>query len=173
MNVFVAGIHAVGKSYLCEQAASAGGWQHSSASALIKQERGVANWSAEKRVDDPDSNQRALVSAVNRINGEGTRLLLDGHFVLRGKDGSFIELPADVFEALNLSSVVLIEAPVATIAERLRTRDDVAVDEKDIEAFLTLERKQAESVCTSLGLPLTILCSPDTAAFANVLSTPA
>jgi adenylate kinase len=170
MNVFVAGIHAVGKSFLCQQAASDGRWQHSSASALIKEELGGANWSAEKRVDDPDRNQRALVAAVKRINEAGTRLLLDGHFVLRGKDGSFIRLGPEVFQALNLRSVVLIEAPVATVAERLANRDDVVTNVEDIEAFLKAEREQAEKVCSVLGLKLTVLNSPDLAAFSKALA---
>jgi adenylate kinase len=173
MNVFVAGIHAVGKSFLCAQAAGAGGWVHSSASALIKQELGAANWSAEKRVDDPDRNQRALVAAVKRINDEGSRLLLDGHFVLRGKDGAFVPLAADVFDALSLSAVVLIEAPAATIAERLRSRDDVGGDIEDIKAFLAFERKQAEAVCAALGLPLKVLESPDAPTFLKALTSAA
>ncbi|MFX1689843.1 ATP-binding protein [Paraburkholderia sp. A2RI-6] len=170
MNVFVAGIHAVGKSYLCDQAASTGGWKHSSASALIKQELGGANWSAEKRVDDPNRNQRALVAAVKRINDAGTRLLLDGHFVLRGNDGAFIPLQADVFDALNLSAVVLIESPASTIAERLKSRDGVVANEEDIEAFLKVERSQAQSVCGALGLRLTVLSSPDFAKFSDALA---
>lgn len=170
MNVFVAGIHAVGKSFLCQQATSNGVWQHSSASALIKQELGSADWSVDKRVDDPDRNQRALVAAVKRVNEAGARLLLDGHFVLRGKDGSFIRLGAEVFEALNLRSVVLIEAPVGTVSERLKTRDDVVANVEDIEAFLNEERSQAGLVCGALGLPLTVLTSPDFAMFSKALT---
>ena len=170
MNVFVAGIHAVGKSFLCTKAAADGAWRHSSASTLIKQELGSANWTSEKRVGDPDRNQKALVAAVKRINEQGTRLLLDGHFVLRGKEGEFIRLGAEVFAQLKLDAIVLIEAPAAVIAARLQERDNVNADLSDVEVFLVAEREQAKSVCEALGVRLSILECPDLGDFLHALS---
>lgn len=158
-NTFVAGIHAVGKSYLCGRAA-ASGWVHSSASTLIKQELGGANWTGAKLVDDPDRNQKALIAAVQRINADGQRLLLDGHFVLRDASDKFVFLGADVFADLNLAAVVLIEASASLIAERLQSRDGVARRVSDIEEFQLAERQQAETVCAALKLELTILNAP-------------
>ncbi|MFM0047371.1 ATP-binding protein [Paraburkholderia sediminicola] len=158
-NTFVAGIHAVGKSYLCARAAVSG-WVHSSASTLIKQELGGANWTGAKLVDDPDRNQKALIAAVKRINGEGQRLLLDGHFVLRDARDEFVFLGAEVFADLILDAVVLIEAPASLIADRLQSRDGVARRVADIEEFQLAERRQAEAVCAALGLKLTVLSMP-------------
>lgn len=168
-NTFVAGIHAVGKSFLCKQAAEDGSWLHASASALIREELGTANWTNEKRVGDPDTNQKALVAAVKRINGEGRRLLLDGHFVLRGKDGEFIYLGAEVFADLNLGSVILVEAPAVVVAARLNERDGVIANLRDIEAFLEAERNQAQLICDALGLQLTRMTSATSEAFLAAL----
>ncbi|WP_175772928.1 ATP-binding protein [Paraburkholderia phenazinium] len=158
-NTFVAGIHAVGKSYLCGRAAVSG-WVHSSASTLIKQELGGANWTGAKLVDDPGRNQKALIAAVKRINAEAQRLLLDGHFVLRDAQDQFVFLGAEVFADLNLEAVVLIEAPASLIAERLESRDGVARHVSEIEEFQLAERRQAEAVCAALNLKLTVLNAP-------------
>lgn len=169
-NTFVAGIHAVGKSYLCAQAAASGNWLHSSASALIKQELGGANWDSAKLVDDPTRNQKALIAAVRRINDEGRKLLLDGHFVLRNAKDEFVFLGPDVFADLNLDAVILIEAPASLVAERLQQRDGVVRRESDIQEFMDAERRQAESVCATLGLTLTILETPDQRTFSDAIA---
>jgi len=167
-NTFVAGIHAVGKSYLCGRAAVSG-WVHSSASTLIKQELGSANWTSAKLVDDPDRNQKALIAAVKRINADGKRLLLDGHFVLRDARDQFVFLGADVFADLHLDAVVLIEALASVIAERLESRDGVARRFSDIEEFQLAERRQAETVCAALSLRLTTLNAPTDEQFVAAL----
>lgn len=169
-NTFVAGIHAVGKSYLCGRAAVSG-WVHSSASALIKQQLGGANWTGAKLVDDPDRNQKALIYAVKRINAEGQRLLLDGHFVLRNARDEFVFLDSGVFADLNLEAVILIEAPASVIAERLESRDGVARDTADIGKFLGAEREQAEKVCAALNLKLAVLHLPTDAEFGLALGS--
>ncbi|MFP3243097.1 MAG: AAA family ATPase [Paraburkholderia sp.] len=117
-NTFVAGIHAVGKSYLCGRAA-ASGWVHSSASTLIKQELGGANWTGAKLVDDPDRNQKALIAAVQRINADGQRLLLDGHFVLRDASDKFVFLGADVFADRNQKALIAAVQRINADGQRL------------------------------------------------------
>jgi len=170
MNVFVAGIHAVGKSYLCGPYAAQQNWLHRSASQLIKEEMGEANWEANKQVKDAAANQRALVAAVKRINSSGDRILLDGHFVLRGENDRFIYLDKAVFVDLNLNRVILIETEPATIVARLLARDGVHRDEADIAVFLEAERTQAEKVCQELGLPLARLRYPSSQDFASALA---
>ncbi|OLU12789.1 hypothetical protein BVH01_20650 [Pseudomonas sp. PA1(2017)] len=92
MTVFVAGVHGVGKSYLCQQYALEYGVLHESSSGLIRQELSLAQWSADKKVKNVDANQLALRSAVNRINHQGLSLLLDGHFVLISSGSELIRL---------------------------------------------------------------------------------
>lgn len=169
MTVFVAGVHGVGKSYLCQHYASAFPVVHESASRLIRKEHAQANWSADKKVVDIDDNQVALCNAVQRITSEGASLLLDGHFVLINQISEFVPLGAVVFADLDLSGVVLLEAGPALIASRLSGRDS-SKSAVDINLFLQAERAHAKAVCDALGIPLHILHEPDSEVFAQVVS---
>lgn len=160
MNIFVAGIHGVGKTYLASQVTIAIGMTHTSASKLIKEERSLPTWSNDKRVSDVAENQRALADAVRRHNESGTRLLLDGHFVLVGQSGELIRLEVDVFANLNLTGVILIEAPTQVVSQRIAERDQRQVPLDHLEKFMNTEHEQAEKVCAELNIPLTILDSP-------------
>lgn len=160
MNILVAGVHAVGKSFVCQEFSSKNKWVHRSASQLIKEEMGNANWSSDKKVNNADANQQALLRAVRKKNSDGERLLLDGHFVLRGGSDEFILLGAEVFAELNLSGVVLIEAPAEVIVDRLYARDGVVRAVSSIDLFLQAERSQAEKVCEEIKIPLIMLDEP-------------
>lgn len=156
MTVFVAGVHGVGKSYLCQQYALEFGVIHESASGLIRREFSQAEWSADKKVHNVHDNQIALRSAVKRINDSGRQLLLDGHFVLINSESKFVLLDSPVFEGLELTGVILIEADSEVISSRLALRDSVQ-SAVDINAFLMAERAQAQSVCRCLDIPLKVL----------------
>jgi adenylate kinase len=169
MNIFVAGIHGVGKTYLAKRLPAGSRLMHTSASTLIKEERALPDWNADKRVADVDANQVALAQAVARYNAGNTALLLDGHFVLLGQDGQFIPLGVDVFKALNLHAVVLIEAPPNVVAERVTQRDELYRDTMWLANFMQRERAQAALVCTELNLPLAVLTSPSDVEFANAV----
>lgn len=160
MNIFVAGIHGVGKTYLTSRAAPYAGMTHTSASKLIKEERALPAWSKDKHVIDVDENQLALAAAVRRHNELGTRLLLDGHFVLIGESGDLILLEDNVFSTLNLRSVILVEEDLRTVARRIADRDQYNVSIDHMHAFMMAERGQAQKVCAVLHIPLTILVSP-------------
>lgn len=165
MNIFVAGVHGVGKTYLASRLPADSGFFHTSASKLIKEELALPDWSADKRVTDVDRNQVALARAVARHNAAGTALLLDGHFVLLGASGEFLPLGAEVFRALNLSAVLLIEAKPEVVETRVRDRDNLRRDSEWLALFMHKERAQAEAVCRELGVPLRILASPSISEF--------
>jgi adenylate kinase len=167
MNIFVAGVHGVGKTYLASRLPATLGLIHTSASKLIKEERPMPNWSADKRVRNVDGNQIALAGAVKRYNSAGTRLLLDGHFVLLNSRGEFSRLGTEVFRALNLDGVVLLESDIDTIAVRIRQRDGRELDIGHTAEFLAAERTQAQMVCVELGIPLRILNAPSPSVFAE------
>ena len=93
MTLFIAGIHGVGKTYLAQPAAMRLGMHYATASQLIREERGLSSWNANKLVDSVAENQAALISAVRRIKNEDRSLLLDGHFVLRTAVGAHERLP--------------------------------------------------------------------------------
>lgn len=171
MNIFVAGIHGVGKTYLAQRLPAGSGLMHTSASSLIKEERALPDWNADKRVADVDANQVALAQAVARHNAGDRAILLDGHFVLLGQDGQFIPLSVEVFKALNLRSVVLIEAPPDVVARRVTQRDKLYRDSTWLTDFMDRERAQAKLVCTELNLPLTVLSSPSDVEFARAVGS--
>jgi len=160
MNIFVAGIHGVGKTYLASRAAPVAGMFHTSASKLIKEERALSTWTNDKRVTDVDANQRALAAAIRRHNELGTRLLLDGHFVLLDTTGEMIRLEVGVFAALRLNGVILVETDTQTVAQRIEVRDQRRASLDHLQAFMEAERDQAQKVCAELHIPLTLLDSP-------------
>lgn len=170
MNIFLAGVHGVGKSFLASQVPQTVGMVWMSASKLIAEELAVPTWGVDKVVDDIGDNQKALVSAVRRRNISGTKLLLDGHFVLIDTEKKFTRLGPDVFESLNLSAVLLLEAPAAIIAERIYARDRREVSSEFLEEFLHEERKQAVLVTEALSLPLQILRQPQIEEFHSALA---
>lgn len=171
MNVFVAGVHGVGKTYLASRLPATLGLIHTSASKLIKEERAMPNWGKDKRVSDVDGNQIALAAAVSRHNGAGTRLLLDGHFVLLNSQGEFSYLDTTVFESLKLNGVVLVEADPRTVTQRLRERDGREANIDYMAEFIAAERSQAQMVCFELGISLSILHAPNPNAFAEAVAS--
>jgi adenylate kinase len=141
MVVFVAGVHGVGKTFLCERFAAETGIMHSSASSLIKGELKSANWESNKLVSDIEPNQIALTKAVNRLTKNNSKLLLDGHFVLKDSSGTLVDVTEDTFKDLSLSAIVLIEAPSKTVNARLLSRDK-KTSTGDTSAFLKAEKKE-------------------------------
>lgn len=170
MNVFIAGIHGVGKTYVASRLPASHGLLHTSASKLIREERALPEWNVDKRVSDVDANQIALVGAVARYNGQGTRLLLDGHFVLLDGQSQFVPLETAVFRSLNLGAVVLVEAEAAVIAERLKARDHLERDQAWLSRFMAKELEVAQKVCQELNLPLQVLRAPSDAEFADAIA---
>lgn len=169
MNIFVAGVHGVGKTYLASQLPATLGLTHTSASKLISEERRRPNWGADKRVSGADANQIALATAVKRHNHAGRRLLLDGHFVLLSSQGKLLRLGTEVFRSLNLDGVVLLEVAPETIATRIRERDGQQADIDQIVEFINTERLQAQMVCHELGISLRILTTPNPDVFAEAV----
>lgn len=166
MTVFVAGVHGVGKTYLCQQYARKNGVIHESASGLILKEKARADWSLDKKAAEINDNQIALTRGVQKILKLGVPLLLDGHFVLIDARGDLVSLAIDVFSGLGLSGVILIEAREQLIIDRIAERDS-AKSAVDVRRFLELERAHAQFVCDSLSLPLHILHEPEIMDFSD------
>lgn len=168
MNVFVAGVHGVGKTYLCEIAAASHGFTHASASKLIKEQLALPEWNANKLVTDIDGNQRALIAAIQRYAEAKTSILLDGHFLLRDSAGELTEINTNVFASLNLSGVILLEKDAKTIRQQIASRDGRDQSLDSLKDAMEVERYRAETVCKELGLPMTVLRSPTEQGFAQV-----
>lgn len=171
MNVFLGGVHGVGKSFLARQIPARSRLSHISASTLIKEEISQPNWGSDKKVSDPAGNQILLANAVRRKNDNGIRLLLDGHFVLKDNHGEFIFLGPEVFSTLNLKSVILLEASPQIVAQRLFDRDGQQESIERLTKFLQAEQEQARKVCDTLGIPLDILNEPSTQDFMELIES--
>lgn len=169
MIVFMGGIHGVGKTYLGAPAAQHLGIRHATASQLIREERGLQTWGADKRVAGVDENQAALVSATTRLRVEGQRLLLDGHFVLRGINGSFSEVDVQVFRDLQIGAVLLLATEPDVVLNRLRERGDHSWSELELRLFADCEEAHARRVSEELCLPLRHLVSPTREEFVSAL----
>ncbi len=167
MNVFVAGVHGVGKTYLCEHAVRSHGFTHASASKLIKEQLALPEWNANKLVSDIDGNQRALIAAIQRYAEANTPILLDGHFLLRNSAGELTEIKTDVFASLNLGGVILLEKDPQIIRQQIAGRDGLEQSLDGLQAAMEVERSRAEVVCKELRLPLSVLHTPTEQAFAQ------
>ncbi|MGQ3003530.1 MAG: ATP-binding protein [Hydrogenophaga sp.] len=170
MNVFVAGVHGVGKSYLCEKAAPLLGITHASASKLIREQLALPAWNTNKLVTDIQGNQRALIAAIQRYSDEQSAILLDGHFLLRDASGQLTEIPDDVFSSLNLAGVVVLEKELEVIRRQVAARDGHSPDAEPLLEAMLSERRRAEDVCNKLALPLEILNDPKAEEFGDVIS---
>lgn len=159
MIFFLAGAHGVGKSFLGKPVAESLGIRHATASALIREELGSANWDDGKRVQNVDRNQEALISAVSRTREGHSALLLDGHFVLRNEVGALVPLPVEVFKRLGINGAILLETPSNIVASRLAERG-APQSLTDIEELASAELIHAEHTCLALRIPLIRLLSP-------------
>lgn len=160
MTLFVAGVHAVGKTFALTPACKDLGLRHATASQLIREQRGLVNWTTSRTVDDVDENQRALVAAVRRLEANGEKIVLDGHFVLRRHVDVHEEISIGTFAELAIRGVILLESPAATVLTRLQARGDDTWTIGEIADFADKERRHAGSVCGALGVPLIGLDSP-------------
>lgn len=160
MTLFVAGVHAVGKTYLLQPVCEQLGYSHATASHLIREQRGRANWTVSRQVDSVDENQQALVAAVARLRPQVETLVLDGHFVLRLDINQHKAIDIDTFAKIRLKGVLLLEAPPDVVAERLAQRGDDTWTIDEIATFAEQEHAHAQAVCQHLGVPLVTLTMP-------------
>ena len=171
MIVFVAGIHGVGKTFLGAPVAERLGIQHATASQLIREERGSQPWTNNKRVTCVDDNQAALISAVNKLKLSGGTLILDGHFVLRGEGGAFIEISDTVFRDLRIDAILLLQSDAEVILERLQRRGDKSWAVPELKALAMREVERARKIASTLSISLRLLDSPDEALFQDAVQS--
>lgn len=161
--VFVAGVHAVGKSTSCKHVANKYGIAHFSASSLIKAEKQNAISSDSKAVTDVDGNQELLLKAVDRkLSQTVSHVLLDGHFTLINAIGSIESIDIELFYKLPLAGIVVYHDKPNEISVRMGERDGHTIQPSDIAYHQNLEIEHAERVSTELGVSIKILNAFDT-----------
>lgn len=167
--IFVAGIHAVGKSTTCEFVSAELGIPHYTASQIIRGEKSAAVPAGSKLVDDVADNQRLLIQGISRLSATGI-VLLDGHFTIQRKsDGAIEAIPVEVFREIQVSAVVVFTDDPVKIAERTFARDNAVLSLELLHSHQEAEVKQAKHVATTLGLPIVMLKAFDTETFANAI----
>lgn len=167
--IFVAGIHAVGKSTACEFVSAELEIPHYTASQLIRREKPAAVPVGSKRVDDVAENQRLLIQGVSRLCASGI-ILLDGHFTMQRKsDGAIEVIPVNIFRKIKVRAIVVFTDDPVKIAERTFARDNAVLPLEFLHAHQEAEVMHAKHVATKLGLPIVILKAFDTQAFANAI----
>ncbi|WP_426234847.1 ATP-binding protein [Pseudomonas sp. TWP3-2] len=163
MVIFIAGIHGVGKTFLCQALTAATDLRHSSASQIIREERSSQSWGTDKLVADISGNQQALAAGVKRILEDEATLILDGHFVLKTSKG-LEDVSLETFESLGLSAIILIESDVQVVAQRLADRDQNH-SAGNLKEFMHAERMAALKASLTIGIPFFLLNSPSTETF--------
>lgn len=154
MMIFVAGVYGVGKTTICNFLASSLDYTTASASALIKQERGEITWDDEKRTRDISKNQHHLIQAVHNLQNTNEKNIVDGHFALLDKAGLILKVEIDIFLAMNIDAVLLIEDTPAEILTRLNLRDSANWKLPVLESLIEAEREGAFLFHRESGVPI-------------------
>lgn len=165
--IFVAGIHAVGKTTACQEVVKALPVRHHTASQLIREEKAAAVDCGSKLVADVDGNQRLLIQAVRRVKAAYGRILLDGHFTLKNKLGGIETIDVAVFANLGISGIAVYKDAPERIAQRINQRDGAVCSVSDIESHQAEELAHSRLVSSSLAIPLVELQAFDTDGLVN------
>ena len=124
--VFVAGVHGVGKGYLCSRLAPMIDGEHVTASSLIRNRKALG---PAKAISGIDANQDILVEELSKFQTAKSVVILDGHFCLYNKEFKIENLSLSLFKELHVSYIVILTCSPALIFESLINRD------KDISQF--------------------------------------
>ncbi len=153
--IFLSGVHGVGKSYFCKQIKEEIGIQTYTASELISTEKNEV-FSSDKLNKDIENNQYYLLRAVRRMNSDGNKYILDGHFCLLNGKGQITRISADTFIGLNPSLIILLTEEPNIIAGRRKNRDGAECDICLIDRFQREEISYAEEISKRLSVELII-----------------
>jgi len=174
--IFMAGIHGVGKSFLGSKISKSLGISHFTASQLIYEEMGRLSWNNQKKTDDLNANQMALIRAIEHKRLNNQNLLIDGHFVLHDSSGALIPVGQNIFELMRLSGVILLTDDAITIQDRIKIRDGVKKEIEEISKMADAEYHHAQTICQKIKLPLLVLNKPTetsaSQAVSKLLNTP-
>lgn len=150
--VFVGGIHGVGKSTICKKVSDLGGYKYFTASSLISSYGKKTD--KEKRVDQIEDNQVALLKQLELVRAKDYRVLLDGHFTLINQQGEISPVDIGVFKSMKPDKLVLFKGRPEEIAKRLKERDGKKWDSSFLERFQEEEEKHAQRVSERINTPL-------------------
>ncbi len=167
-RVALLGLSGVGKSTLLRALAERVAFMHLQASDLIKAEQAYRHAQPQSsealRTGAVLANQALLIAGFHRAAAGATApVVFDGHSIIDGRDG-VIEIPGEVFAALDLAAISFLQADPATIAAR-RSHDTVR--QRPLHDEVTLAEHQERAIIVArraadaIGCPFQILMSDD------------
>lgn len=151
---FLAGVHGVGKTTLCNRYFHPAGFYCTTASSLIKKRGKAIN--KDKRVTNVEDNQLALLEQLRIERDAHEKLLLDGHFCLVSSSGEIVEIDPSIFQAMGLDSLILIKGDPEEIAARLHNRDSNKWSPRFLREFQEAEERHAHRVSKEISVSLNV-----------------
>ena len=139
-TIFVAGVYGVGKDHLCNKISEITGVKKFSASQLISNIN-KENYEGNKDVIDKNKNQTILREEVHKLLQQYNTIVLTGHMCILNKNMSIEELPQDVYDKLEIASMILLKNKPDVIVQNLMKRDKKEYNIKLIDEF---QRKEEE-----------------------------
>jgi adenylate kinase len=149
--IFVAGVHGVGKSYFCSKIKETFKLPIFSASSLIKKEKN-SDVDSNKNVLDLEKNQDYFIHAINKIDTNSSKIVIDGHFCLL-ENNQITNIPTQTFEKISLKSIIVLYDSASDIYNRLQQRDKGSFSINIISQMQEQEIMQAEYVAAYLNIP--------------------
>ncbi|ASG06513.1 ATP-binding protein [Vibrio parahaemolyticus] len=150
-NIFISGIHGVGKTTLAKELSKKLELQHYACSSLINNY--IDKTDENKRVTNIQENQRVLINAYKNLASEHT-IILDGHVTLLDDDGNPTPIKSSVFRELDIGVFVLVVDDVDEILERLQLRDNLKWNVRYIKEMKSCEKKTIEMISRELNIEL-------------------
>jgi len=151
--IFVAGIHGVGKTYLCQRLKESMDVDHFSASQLISEFKSEKLSSTDKSVKNINNNQEVLLKAIEKYIQPTRPTLLDGHCCLLNSDHGVERIPIETFIGIEPCSVIVLYDEISSVVEKISGRDGVFYDAKLLSYFQDEEIKYAKEIAERLRVP--------------------
>ncbi|WP_196424182.1 ATP-binding protein [Commensalibacter melissae] len=178
MIIFVAGVHGVGKTTLCEKFINNFNnkskdllisIKHESSSQLIKKIKTDFTLENNKKTITSDYNQELLINEVNKIKNNYDYIILDGHFCLLDSNDNITPLKINVFKQLNLDYIILIEPKdISQLKERYYNNKRLPIT--NLQKLVIEENKHANYISDKLRIPLFIIPMDDYVTFDNIIT---
>lgn len=150
--IFVAGIHGVGKTTVCNYFSDHYKIPHYSASTLIS-ERKMQYFSKNKKVEHIEENQDFLIEAIDSLDINDSYLLLDGHFCLLNTEGKITRIPEKTFKKLSPIGIVVLVDSEENILLKIENRDGYRHDITLITSLQQEELTYSKEVSDTLHIP--------------------
>lgn len=150
--IFIAGIHGVGKTFLCNQIISKFSLKTYSASKLIEELK-KEEFKNNKKIKDINNNQQFLLEAINQIRKKEKVFILDGHFCLLNNKGEITRIQEETFFKISPNAILILHDTADNIIKRLKNRDNAVYDANLIKSFQKEELKYSLEIAEILQVP--------------------